>query len=120
MTNDPFRPFEKAVAALAREVFLFHERWNATPCAEGQEPEMAQNRMALLEEEVAELREAYESGDPEETCLEAADVLFVAIGTMYSLGATGRQAMEKVKSKNSRKTNATHYTHPGTGKIVRR
>ena len=51
-------------------------------------------------------------------CNEAADVLFVAMGNMVSLGDAGVEGMRAVTAKNARKTHETHAIRPDTGKLL--
>ncbi len=113
--------FIDTVARLAAEVYDFHERWglrDADPAG------VMRRRMALLDEEVDELRLEVERADGElsapDMCEEAADVLFVAIGNMDQLGAPGLAGMEAVTDKNAAKTEHTHFSDPATGKVTRR
>ena len=56
--------------------------------------------------------------DESETCHEAADVLFVAIGNMVSLGNAGIEGVRTVTAKNVAKTHETHAIRPDTGKLL--
>ena len=83
--------FVNAVADMAAEVWDFHDRFgfgrgnNATRACH----EVIIERAPMLREEFEEMLEAANSKDESETCHEAADVLFVAIGNMVSLGIAG-------------------------------
>ncbi len=75
-------------------------------------------RAGLIAEENTEFSSAPTLEDLAE---EAADVLFVAIGTLDLLPQqVVKRALRKVINKNDAKTAATHYTHPETGKVTRR
>ena len=72
----------------------------------------------MLREEFEEMLEAANSKDESETCHEAADVLFVAIGNMVSLGSAGIEGVRTVTAKNVAKTHETHAIRPDTGKLL--
>ena len=61
-------------------------------------------RAPLLREEFEEMLDAAKSKDESETCHEAADVLFVAIGNIESLGNAGIEGVRTVTAKNVAKT----------------
>lgn len=75
-------------------------------------------RKAILDEEVRELEEAVVGQDDRGTAEEAADVLFVAIGHIESLGRSGIDAVTRVTDKNAKKTEATHAIRSDTGKLL--
>ena len=109
-----------AVAEMAAEVWDFHDRFcidrgkNATRASH----EVIIERAPLLREEFEELLDAAKSKDESETCHEAADVLFVAIGNMVSLGNEGIEGVRNVTAKNTAKTYETHAIRPDTGKLL--
>ena len=98
----------------------FHRRWGID-----REREVAPlptewllSRSALIAEENAEFAAA---GSWEDVAEEAADVLFVAIGTLDMLpDGLAVRAIRTVIDKNDAKTDATHFIHPTTGKVTRR
>lgn len=112
--------FVDAVNRMAEEVWEFHNRWgfgsgmfkDASPSA------VIQIRKAILDEEVRELAEAAAAQNDRETADEAADVLFVAIGHIESLGRHGIDAVARVTEKNGKKTDATHAIRQDTGKLL--
>ena len=72
----------------------------------------------MLREEFEEMLEAAKAKHESETCHEAADVLFVAIGNMVSLGSAGIEGVRTVTAKNVAKTHETHAIRPDTGKLL--
>lgn len=121
--NPTRKQFVSAVAALAGEVYDFHERWGEGAGLPGPAAEVIRERIALLEEEVRELNAEVERPDdavvPADIAEEASDVLFVAIGSLYRLGSGGVEAMDRVLRKNAAKTEQTHYVNRETKKITR-
>ena len=109
-----------AVADMAAEVWDFHDRFafdrgdRATRAID----EVIIERTPMLQEEIEEMLEAANSRDESEACHEAADVLFVAIGNMVSLGSAGVDGVRDVTSKNAAKTHETHAIRPDTGKLL--
>ena len=86
--------FVNAVADMAAEVWDFHERFgiDSGNIATRACHEVIIKRAPMLREEFEEMLEAAKSKDESETCHEAADVLFVAIGNIESLGNAGSKA----------------------------
>ena len=109
-----------AVADMAAEVWDFHDRFGfgsgnkATRACH----EVIIERAPLLREEFEEMLDAAKSKDESETCQEAADVLFVAIGNIESLGNAGIKGVRTVTAKNAAKTYETHAIRPDTGKLL--
>ena len=109
-----------AVADMAAEVWDFHDRFgidrgsNATRACH----EAIIERAPMLREEFEEMVAAAGAKDEPETCHEAADVLFVAIGNMVSLGDAGVEGVRNVTAKNAAKTHETHAIRPDTGKLL--
>ncbi|KIC44425.1 hypothetical protein RA28_16000 [Ruegeria sp. ANG-S4] len=68
----------------------------------------AQMRLAILEEEVAELREAVEAGDMVEVLDALCDIQYVLDGTFLEFGLHGvkQNAMEEVHASNMSKLGA--------------
>ena len=112
--------FVSAVADMAAEVWDFHDRFgidrgnNATRACH----EAIIERAPMLREEFEEMVAAARAKDEPETCHEAADVLFVAIGNMVSLGDAGVEGVRNVTAKNAAKTHETHAIRPDTGKLL--
>ncbi len=109
-----------AVAGMAAEVLDFHARFSIDGGARAQRtaPEIAIQRAPYLKEEYDEMLEAAHAGDAAGSCDEAADVLFVAIGNMVSMGSLGIESIHAVTEKNARKTHETHAVRPDTGKLL--
>ena len=105
---------------MAGEVWDFHNRWGfGSGMFTGRNPATVINeRKAILDEEVRELEEAVAEQDDRGTADEAADVLFVAIGHIESLGREGIDAVARVTDKNARKTEVTHAIRSDTGKLL--
>ena len=112
--------FVTAIAGMAAEVWDFHDRFGfdrgsgATRACH----EVIIERAPILREEVEEMVAAASAKDESETCHEAADVLFVAIGNMVSLGSAGIEGVRDVTDKNAAKTHETHAIRPDTGKLL--
>ena len=112
--------FVNAVADMAAEVWDFHDRFGfgsgnkATRACH----EVIIERAPMLREEFEEMLDAAKSKDESETCQEAADVLFVAIGNIESLGNAGIKGVRTVTAKNAAKTHETHAIRPDTGKLL--
>ena len=105
---------------MAAEVWDFHDRFafdrgdRATRAIH----EVIIERTPMLQEEIEEMLEAANSRDEAEACHEAADVLFVAIGNMVSLGNAGVEGVHNVTAKNAAKTHETHAIRTDTGKLL--
>jgi len=117
--------FLKLVQAMADEVRRFHEFWpQVARLPEHGVREVLEETLCLQEEEVAELRAetAADGGaiDLERASEEAADVLFVALGTIYRLGDAGLEGLRKVVSKNSAKRSGDDYFFDEKRRKVRR
>ena len=105
------------IVDLAGCVHAFHERFGITGAASREE---LLSRIPIQDEEVRELQAAILGESDERVASEAADVLFVAIGTVLSLApALAAEAIREVIEKNDAKTRATHHVNDA-GKIVRR
>lgn len=107
-----------AIQRIAESVYDFHERWDqplgvgmdgAVPCLT--------KRLSLHMEEVGEMARAVHQNDAGNAVIEAADELYVALGTVLALGVLA--PVHAVATKNNAKTHETHMVGP-TGKIVRR
>ena len=112
--------FVKSVADMAAEVWDFHERFGIDGGSRAIRSchEVIGERAPYLREEIEEMLEAANSKDESETCHEAADVLFVAIGNIVSLGSAGEEGVRNVTAKNAGKTHETHAIRPDTGKLL--
>ena len=104
---------------MVRSVSEFHDRWRIEQQADrGALPtRWLRSRSALITEENREFATARNWDNLAE---EAADVLFVALGTLDLLPVdTVARAMRTVIEKNDSKTESTHHLHPETGKVTR-
>ena len=112
--------FVKSVADMAAEVWDFHERFGIDGGGRATRSchEVIIERAPYLREEIEEMLEAANSKDEPGTCHEAADVLFVAIGNIVSLGSAGEEGVRNVTAKNAEKTHETHAIRPDTGKLL--
>ena len=68
----------------------------------------------LIKEEVSELMEAHNAGDPVEQLDALIDILVVTIGAIHSMGADGEGAWNEVMRTNFAKID------PATGKVIKR
>lgn len=110
-TKQPMeQTFADAVDLMARSVHAFHDRFGMAEV----EPESSDMlsfhrvRTGLLMEELGEYASVANRQDNEKAKLEAADCLYVALGTMLQLGNEGISAIIEVTIKNNRKTVFTH------------
>ena len=112
--------FVSTVADMAEQVWDFHNRWGfGSGSFDGVNPsDVIIERREILAEEIRELDEAVSSGDDEEVCDEAGDVLFVALGHVEALGRSGLRGVGRVTVKNSLKTGRTHAIRADTGKLL--
>ena len=105
------------VSELTNCVANFHKRFGYEGSASRQD---LLTRIPIQDEEVRELRDAILGESPARVASEAADVLFVAIGTMLRLDPElSISAIHEVITKNDAKTWETHYIDDA-GKISRR
>ena len=105
------------IAALAASVQRFHDRFGQGNPASLDE---MLDRIPIQDEEVRELEQALHGEGDERAASEAADVLFVAIGTILRLDPElAVTAITEVIDKNDAKTRETHYINDA-GKIVRK
>lgn len=113
--------FLTSVTYLAESVYDFHERWSDLATSYENFAKAMAIRLPLIREEVVELWEEVSAAkiNPEKLCLEAADVLYVALGSMVKLGIAGEQASYKVANKNNAKTKQTHFVNTN-GKVSRK
>ena len=105
---------------MARSVSDFHTRWGID--RQGRSDTLPFQWLSARSRLIAEENIEFETADDWDAMAEeAADVLFVAIGTLDLLpDQLVARAMRRVTAKNDAKTGATHYVHPKTGKVTRR
>lgn len=104
--------FIDAVRSIASSVYDFHARWNLLDSINSPY-ELLAEREPLLQEELRELIAEYHKSEKNRSVTllsrEAADVLYVSVGSMLALGNHGIEAMNQVSEKNNNKTSKTHY-----------
>lgn len=112
------------VQALAESVHDFHERFEMPKVCHSEDPDhfntCLSKRVAQLMEEVGEHCADLNKDNPDNAVLEAADIAFVALGTLVTFGHHGADAAKKVAQKNNSKTLETHMIDPVSGKLVKR
>lgn len=113
--------FLEAVNKMAESVYQFHERFEI-PSLDISDTdatlEALRQRLALLAEETGEHARALNRADIPDACKEAADVAYIALGTLLRLGVAGWQAANQVSGKNNLKTPETHGKRSSTGKVL--
>ena len=113
--------FLDGVHTMAESVYAFHERFDI-PCVDPTDTDDAlealRQRLVLLSEEIGEYARALNQARLGDATLEAADVAYVALGTVLRLGDEGRKACVTVTRKNDSKTPSTHGTRRSTGKVL--
>lgn len=106
--------------SIAESVYDFHERWNLFDISKSPFNAVAE-REDLLLEEVKELIVEYSKdisqASVELLSREAADVLYVSIGSMLALHQDGVEAMLQVAKKNNNKTSKTHFYNEKENKV---
>ena len=114
--TDTYKPIIESIGRLAVAVQSFHNRFGLVGQASQSE---LLSRIPIQDEEVRELHDALQNEPPEHVAEEAADVLFVAIGTILRLDpGLVVDALNQVIKKNDSKTTETHHINPD-GKVVR-
>lgn len=114
------KDFIDALNAIAESVYDFHERWNLLDSSKPLH-DAIKEREGLLLEEVRELAQEYNKNSNEKSVKllsrEAADVLYVSVGSILALGKNGTDAMHQVSEKNNDKTLKTHYYNKEEKKV---
>ena len=111
------RSISELVTELATSVETFHDRFGLVGPSSQEE---LLSRIPIQDEEVRELEHALLHETPESVAREAADVLYVAIGTLQRLDPSlMADAMTAIIEKNNSKTLETHHIN-AEGKVVRR
>ena len=114
------KEFIDGITSIASSVYDFHARWNlldssSTPY------KLLSEREPLLQEEIKELIAEYNKDDQNRSVTllsrEAADVLYISVGSMLALGKNGIEAMNQVSEKNNNKTSKTHYFNKSEKKV---
>ena len=116
------KTFLRAVEMMAGSVWDLHERFGI-PTIAGISEEgtllYLRDRLSIQMEELGELSGAINKGRLEEIPKEAADVLYVALGTIAVLDDVGASGCLEVAKKNDRKTAELYKFHEQTGKILK-
>ena len=103
--------FIDAIKSIASSVYDFHARWDLLDSASSPY-KLLSEREPLLQEEINELIAEYNKDEQNRSITllsrEAADVLYVSVGSMLALGNNGIEAMNQVSEKNNNKTYKTH------------
>ncbi|MEK6860818.1 MAG: nucleoside triphosphate pyrophosphohydrolase family protein [Nanoarchaeota archaeon] len=99
----------EAVNKIAESVYSFHDRFEIPQLnIYGDSDEVIlkalSSRLVLQMEELGEFSQAVSKGRWFDAVHEAADVLYVALGTVLSLGESGNAACKFVSEKNYNKT----------------
>jgi len=119
--TDEMQPYLAAMNRMAESVYRFHERFEIpsvdTADVDGT-LEALRQRLALLAEETGEHARALNRADIPDACKEAADIAYIALGTLLRLGSAGTEAANIVSDKNNLKTPSTHGKRSSTGKVL--
>ena len=106
------KEFIDGITSIASSVYDFHARWNLLDSSSSPY-KLLSEREPLLQEEIKELIAEYNKDDQNRSVTllsrEAADVLYISVGSMLALGKNGIEAMNQVSEKNNNKTSKTHY-----------
>lgn len=100
------RDMEQTLSELTRMLVEFHETYDAymSPQPTGDIPaETVELRRNLITEEYEELMEALDSGELVEIAKEAADLLYVVVGTMIAYGLNAEDIVREVHASNMSK-----------------
>jgi NTP pyrophosphatase (non-canonical NTP hydrolase) len=115
------RKFLDQVSTIAESVYDFHDRFQITGINETMTNEDIREilmlRILLQTEEVGEMCQALSRDKIYESLGEAADVLYVALGTMLVCEEPGLNSMQNVTDKNNQKNNLSHLSST-LGKIT--
>lgn len=112
--------FIDAIRSIATSVYDFHARWDLLD-SHSSPFKLLSEREPLLQEEIKELIAEYNKDEQSRSVTllsrEAADVLYVSVGSMLALGNNGIEAMNQVSEKNNNKTSKTHYFNKSEKKV---
>jgi NTP pyrophosphatase (non-canonical NTP hydrolase) len=119
----PKQTFLRAVNDLAESVYEFHERFRVPYLSSISSSDDVMNtisyRIRLQCEELGELSSAVNKEEFEDIFGEAADVLYVALGTILVSSGYGTNACKTIVQKNLKKTTDTHRMSE-SGKVIKR
>ena len=114
------KEFIDGIKSIASSVYDFHARWNLLDSSSSPY-KLLSEREPLLQEEIKELIAEYNKDDQNRSVTllsrEAADVLYISVGSMLALGKNGIEAMNQVSEKNNNKTSKTHYFNKSEKKV---
>ena len=114
------KEFIDGIKSIASSVYDFHARWNLLDSSSSPY-KLLSEREPLLQEEIKELIAEYNKDDQNRSVTllsrEAADVLYISVGSMLALGKNGIEAMNQVSEKNNNKTSKTHYFNKREKKV---
>ena len=114
------KEFIDGITSIASSVYDFHARWNLLDSSSSPY-KLLSEREPLLQEEIKELIAEYNKDDQNRSVTllsrEAADVLYISVGSMLVLGKNGIEAMNQVSEKNNNKTSKTHYFNKREKKV---
>ena len=114
------KEFIDGIKSIASSVYDFHARWNLLESSSSPY-KLLSEREPLLQEEIKELIAEYNKDDQNRSVTllsrEAADVLYISVGSMLALGKNGIEAMNQVSEKNNNKTSKTHYFNKSEKKV---
>ena len=114
------KEFIDGITSIASSVYDFHARWNLLDSSSSPY-KLLSEREPLLQEEIKQLIAEYNKDDQNRSVTllsrEAADVLYISVGSMLALGKNGIEAMNQVSEKNNNKTSKTHYFNKREKKV---
>ena len=113
---------KKHLDALWDSTLFFHLRFGiGLDRTEVDTLDRLRDRTSLLMEESGEHAGAVNRGHTAEAVRELVDILYIVFGSMELINLDLVEAsLAAVAEKNDSKTDATHFLHPETGKVVRR
>ena len=115
--------FAEYITEIALSVYDFHERFNLPAVDSSNNEELGlkilRDRLVLLNEEIGEQAWELNRSRFDEAVVESADVAFIAIGTLCSLGILAKSAAISVKNNNDSKSSSTHHIDSRSGKLIK-
>ena len=115
--------FAEYISEIALSVYDFHERFDIPRIDSTSNQELGLNilkdRLVLLNEEIGEQAWEINRGRFEQAVVESADVAFIALGTLCSLGILAKTSAISVKKNNDSKSTITHHLDSRSGKLIK-
>ncbi|MBS58097.1 MAG: hypothetical protein CL735_04975 [Chloroflexi bacterium] len=115
--------FAEYITEIALSVYDFHERFNLPAVDSANNKDLGlkilRDRLVLLNEEIGEQAWELNRSRFDEAVVESADVAFIAIGTLCSLGILAKSAAISVKNNNDSKSSSTHHIDSRSGKLIK-